>query len=71
MSTKHVRTTADVSRFGCSVKIECTGCGSARTVSGMELVRACGSVGLEAARQRLRCGRCNRRAARMVVLPPV
>jgi hypothetical protein len=71
MSTKHVRTAADVVRFGCSVKIECGDCGAARTLSGVELVRACGAGSLEAARRRLKCGRCGRKAARVVVLGPV
>lgn len=71
MSTKHIRTTADLVRFGASVRIECGECGSARTLSGAEMVRACGAGDLAEARARLKCGRCGRKAARVVVLPPV
>ena len=49
MSTKHVRTTADLVRFRCSARIECQGCHAARTMSGVELAMACGSVPLGSA----------------------
>lgn len=71
MSTKHIRTAADVCRFGASVRIECGDCGSARTLSGVELVKACGAGSLAEARARLKCGRCGGKAARLAVLPPV
>lgn len=51
MSTKHIRTAADVCRFGASVRIECGECGSARTMSGTELVQLCGAVSGEDAAQ--------------------
>ena len=34
MSQKHVRTVADLVRFGCALKIECGNCGTARTSTG-------------------------------------
>ena len=34
MSTKHIDTAAGLVRFGATVKIECGGCGAARTVDG-------------------------------------
>ena len=71
MSTKHIRTGADLVRFRASVRIECGDCGSARTLSGVELVGACGPGPLAAARVRLKCGRCGGKAARLTVLPPV
>jgi ribosomal protein S27AE len=71
MSTKHIHTAADLVRFGASVRIECGDCGSARTMSGIELVQACGSGRLAAARARMKCGRCGGKAARLAVLPPV
>jgi hypothetical protein len=70
MSTKHIRTGADVCRFGCSVKVECGHCAAARTLSGMEWVIASGAGSLDAARARLKCGRCGRKVARVVVLSP-
>jgi len=39
MSTKHIRSTADLVRFGASLKIECENCGAARTRTGPEIVR--------------------------------
>jgi hypothetical protein len=71
MSTKHVRTTADLVRFGASARIECQGCHAAQTMRGIELASACGSIPLAAAEARLRCARCGAKGARIVVLPPV
>ena len=71
MSTKHVRTAADLVRFGCSLKVECTHCASANTLSGIEVARRCGAGNLEPIRRRLKCERCGRKAARLIVLPPV
>lgn len=71
MSTKHIRTTADLVRFGASVRIECAACGAARTQSGAEMVRACGPVRLRGLAERFKCARCGAKAARVAVLPPV
>jgi hypothetical protein len=37
MSTKHVRTAADLVRFKCGLKIECGSCGYARTMNGFDI----------------------------------
>lgn len=71
MSTKHIRTAADLVRFGASVRIECGSCGAVRTLTGAEMVRACGAGSLAAAKARLKCGRCGVKAARVAVLPPL
>jgi hypothetical protein len=71
MSTKHVRTGGDVLRFGCSVKVDCNDCGSSRTFAAMDWVMVAGGKSLEAARRRLKCGRCGKKAARVTVLGPV
>ena len=47
MSTKHIRTAADLVRFGASVRIECGNCGSARTLSGVESMNLCGAGGAD------------------------
>ena len=52
MSTKHVDPAADLVRYGCSLKVECTGCGAARTMSGVEVVRRCGPRDLQDIRSR-------------------
>jgi hypothetical protein len=71
MSTKHIDTAADLVRFGASVKIECLECGSARTLTGTEMVKRCGAGSLRGARGRLRCGRCRKKAASLTILPPL
>ena len=71
MSTKHIRTTADLCRFRASVRIECGACGAARTLSGTQMVQACGPGSLGAAQGRLKCARCGAKAARVAVLPPL
>ena len=35
------------SRFGCSLKVECTACGAAQTLTGIEVHRLHGSASLE------------------------
>lgn len=71
MSFKHVATAADLVRYGASLKVECTGCGAACTMSGPEAVRRCGPGRLTAIAVRLKCGRCGMKAAQLAVLPPV
>jgi hypothetical protein len=72
MSTKHVRTPADLVRFRCSLKVECTACGAANTMSGTEVARRCGaSASLDRLRTRFKCKRCRMQVAKLVVLPPV
>ena len=71
MSTKHIRSTADLVRFGASLKIECGHCGAARTRTGPEIARTCGTVSLDAVAGRMRCARCGTKAARLSILPPV
>ena len=63
MSTKHIRTTADLVRFRASVTITCASCGAARTMSGPKLVKACGTEPLPALPARLRCGGRDARVA--------
>ncbi len=57
MSTKHVNTAADLVRYGASLKVECGGCGAARTMSGVDVVKRCGAGALAAIRDRLKCDR--------------
>ena len=71
MSTKHVRNAADLVRFRCSLKVECTACGAAHTLTGAEVHRLHGSASLELLRPRLKCRRCRLKVARIAVLPPV
>jgi hypothetical protein len=72
MSTKHVRTIADLVRFGAGLKVECRGCGTARTLDGYQAARAGGGAGSIAdLATRLKCGRCGKKAAKVTILPPV
>ena len=45
--------------------------GATRTVSGIELASAGGSIPLATAPAKLRCARCGKKEARMVVLSPL
>jgi len=72
MSTKHIRTIADLVRFGAGLRIECAGCGAARTLSGYEAAKlGGGAAGIAALAVRLRCARCGAKEARLMILPPV
>jgi ribosomal protein L37AE/L43A len=71
MSYKHVGTAADLVRYGASLRIECTACGAASTMSGAEVATRCGSGSLERIRTRLKCDRCGMKEAKLAVLPPV
>lgn len=71
MSTKHIRTAADLVRFGAALKVDCTNCGSARTIDGTAVVKAVGAGSLTGLDRRFRCQRCGMKQAKVTVLPPV
>ena len=71
MSAKHIRNTGDLMRFRAGIRIDCPHCGAARTLDGVETVRALGVCGWEEAEARLRCTRCGGKGARITVLPPI
>ena len=72
MSTKHVRTVADLVRFGAGLRVECRECGAARSFDGYELAQATSFTGsLVALRARMLCQRCGHRDAAFTVLPPI
>ena len=71
MSYKHVDTAGDLVRFGCSLKVECTHCHAARTLSGIEVCQVHGNARIERLAPRLKCRRCGKKAAKLAVLPPV
>ncbi len=70
MSTKHVRTAADLVRFRCALKVECLACGHALTMEGYEVAREIGTIPLSDIEKRLRCSRCTAKESRMIVLSP-
>jgi len=71
MSYKHVGTAADLVRFGCSLRVECTHCGAAATMSATEAVQVHGRARLDLLPRRLKCSRCGRKAAKLTVLDPL
>ena len=71
MYYKHVGTAGDLVRFGCSLKVECTHCGAARTMKGVEVARVHGTRNFHHLVPRLKCRRCRRKAAKLTVLGPV
>ena len=70
MSTKHVRNAADLARFRCGLKVECGGCGYARTMDGFDVAKGWGTASLESIRRRMKCSRCGAKEARLTVLSP-
>jgi hypothetical protein len=70
MSTKHVRSAADLARFRCGLKIECGGCGYCRTMDGIQVAKAWGTKPFAVIRQRMKCSRCGAKEALMTVLSP-
>ena len=71
MSTKHVRTTGDLIRFGCDLRIDCGFCNASKTMSGPAAATIIGVVELRRAATRLKCERCGKKEARLVVLDPL
>jgi hypothetical protein len=71
MSYKHVGTAGDMVRFGCSLKVECTACGAARTMNGADVHQVHGNRQLSHLRPRLQCRRCKKKAVKLTVLGPV
>lgn len=71
MSTKHVRTVADLVRFGCGLKIECRDCGAAKSLDGFQVGGMVGAGPLAAMAKRLKCARCGAKSAQLTVLPPI
>jgi ribosomal protein S27AE len=70
MSTKHVRTAADLVRFKTSLKVECGRCGNSRTLSGFDVVKLCGTSELGQLGDRFKCSLCGAREAKLTVLSP-
>lgn len=71
MSTKHIRSTGDLVRFGADLKVDCGFCHAARTLTGVETVQTFGLGSLSNVRARLKCIRCGKKEARVTVLDPV
>jgi hypothetical protein len=70
VSTKQVRTAADLVRFKTALKIECTSCGNSRTLSGFDVVKLCGTEDLRRLQHRFKCSLCGAREASLTVLSP-
>lgn len=71
MSYKRVATAGDLIRFGCSLKVECTYCHAAKTLSAIEVYVVHGRGRLDRLAARLKCKLCGKKAARLTVLDPV
>ena len=71
MSYKRIETAGDLMRFRCDLRVECGFCHATRTVSALGVYLAAGSTTLEAFRKRLKCSRCGRKQAQIVVLEPL
>ena len=71
MSTKHVRTAADLVRFGSGLRVDCEACGASRTLDGFEVAKSAGTGSLAVIVKRMRCSRCGAKDARFAVLGPL
>jgi len=70
MSTKHVRSAADLARFKCALRIECGGCGNARTLTGFDVAKTYGTRSFAEIKRRMKCSRCGEKDAQLTVLSP-
>jgi hypothetical protein len=70
VSTKQIRTAADLVRFKTALKVECERCGNSRTLSGVDVVRLCGTQDLRSLGERFKCSLCGVRGAKLTVLSP-
>lgn len=70
MSTKHIRTAADLVRFGSAIRVACGVCGNARTFNGFEVAQSCGTGALARIAKRFKCSRCGAKQAEMALLSP-
>ena len=71
MSTKHVRSAADLARFKCALRIECGACGNSRTLNGFDVAKVYGIKTFVQIQQRMKCSRCGAKEARLTVLSPL
>ena len=71
MSFKKIEAAGDLMRFGCSLRVECTACHAARTLSALSVYQAFGRTPIDEYKKRLKCSRCGRKEAQLVVLPPL
>jgi hypothetical protein len=71
MSTKHIRTAADLVRFKCALKVTCDRCGNARTITGFDVARQFGTMDLGGLARRLKCSLCGAREATLATLSPL
>ena len=70
MSTKHIRTAADLVRFKTALRIECGACSNCQTMDGFEVAKAFGPKSLAGIEARLKCSRCGAREAGVAILSP-
>lgn len=70
MSTKHVRTVADLVRFGCGLRVDCGSCGNCRTMDGYGVATALGTGSLAYIARRLKCSWCGAKEPKVTVLSP-
>ena len=70
MSTKLVRSAADLARFRCALKIECGGCGNSTTLNGFDVAKAYGTKSFAEIQRRMKCSRCGVKEAHLTVLSP-
>ena len=70
MSTKHIRTAADLVRFKCCLRITCGSCGNAQTITGYDVLNLSRHKDLATLQAKLKCSLCGRREAVLSTIHP-
>lgn len=70
MSTKHVRTAADLVRFKLGLRVACLDCGHVNELAAMEAFGILGALPLAELEPRLKCSLCGVKRAQMTFLHP-
>jgi ribosomal protein S27E len=71
MSTKHIRTAADLVRYKAFLKITCTACGNTNTVGGFDILKASEFNNLQTLQTKLKCSLCGAKNPKLdTVMPP-
>lgn len=70
MSTKHVRTAADLVRFHRGLRVDCLGCGHSAEAEAWDVARLFQTQPLDRIAAQLKCSVCGAKDVRLAVIDP-
>jgi predicted nucleic-acid-binding Zn-ribbon protein len=71
MSTKHIRTAADLVRYKAFLTITCRDCGNVRTVGGFDILKETEINNLDTLQGKLKCSLCGAKNPKLdTIMPP-